>query len=157
MKHLFVWIVALLLSAPAFGGSIIWVNDGGDGWDNGVDTVNDSDMNEIKTEVDDNASDITAINADNATQTELDAKSAATSTDEALARFDGVAGNIQNSSVTLDDSGNMTIPGDLTTGASGASCLILRDSDNLGDSACSVLNGTFSCEIDTNGICDDAT
>lgn len=155
MKHLFVWIVALLLSAPAFGGSITWVNDGGDGWDNGIDTVNDADMNEIKTEVDDNASDITAINADNATQTELDAKSAATSTDNAIARFDLAAGNLQDSGVLIDDSNNVTIPGDLTTGASGASCLILRDSDNLGDSACSVLDGTFSCQTDTDGICDN--
>lgn len=50
------------------------------------------------------------------------------------------------------------IPGQLDVGGSGTpACLILRDSDDLGDSACEVLNGTFSCENDTNGICGDAT
>lgn len=36
-------------------------------------------------------------------------------------------------------------------------CMILRDSDDGGNSACAVLNGTFSCEVDTNGVCGDAT
>lgn len=36
-------------------------------------------------------------------------------------------------------------------------CLIIRDSDDAGNSACAVLNGTFSCEIDTNDTCGDAT
>lgn len=36
-------------------------------------------------------------------------------------------------------------------------CLLLTDSDDAGYSACSSLNGTLSCEVDTNGVCGDAT
>lgn len=90
-------------------------------------------------------------------QTELATKSAATSTDNAVARFDSTAGDVQNSGVTIDDSNNLTVPGDVTGGTSGAFCLILRDSDDAGNSACEVLNGTFSCEVDTNNTCGDAT
>lgn len=93
--------------------------------------------------------------------TEIDAvvatKSAATSTDNAVPKFDSTAGDVQNSGVLIDDSNNLTVPGSITSGTSGASCLILRDSDDGGDSACAVLNGTFSCETDTNGVCGDAT
>ena len=93
--------------------------------------------------------------------TEIDAvvatKSAATSTDNAVARFDSTAGDIQNSGVTISDTNDLTVPGDITSGTSGATCLILRDSDDAGNSACEVLNGTFSCETDTNDTCGDAT
>lgn len=96
--------------------------------------------------------------ADMATQAKLDAKSAATSTDNALPRFDGTSGDLQDGSTTEDDSGNVTIDGTLSVGAGdGATCLIFRDSDDAGDSACEVLDGTFSCETDTNGVCGDAT
>lgn len=95
---------------------------------------------------------------DAATQAELDAKSAASSTDNAVPKFDSTAGDVQNSGVLIDDSNNMTVPGTLTTGGSEVpTCLILRDSDDAGNSACAVLNGTFSCETDTNGVCGDAT
>lgn len=88
----------------------------------------------------------------------VNAKSAATSTDNAIGRFDGTGGDVQNSGVTIDDSNNLTVPGSVTAGGSEVpTCIILRDSDDAGDSACSVLNGTFSCETDTNGVCDDAT
>lgn len=36
------------------------------------------------------------------------------STDNAVTRFDGTAGEVQNSGVTIDDSNNMTVPGALT-------------------------------------------
>lgn len=49
------------------------------------------------------------------------------------------------------------IPITVTAGSSGASCVIFRDSDDAGNTACSYLNGVASCETDTNGICGDAT
>ncbi len=85
---------------------------------------------------------------------ELAAKSAATSTNNAVARFDSTAGDIQNSGVTIDDSNNLTVPGDIISGASGAGCLMMRDSDDAGWSECSTLNGTLACTIDTDGVCD---
>lgn len=90
--------------------------------------------------------------------TAVNAKSAASSTDNTLPRFDSTAGDLQTSGIVVDDSNNMTVPGTLTTGGSEVpTCLILRDSDDAGNSACAVLNGTFSCETDTNGVCGDAT
>lgn len=38
-----------------------------------------------------------------------------------------------------------------------AGCFIVRDSDDAGDTACDALNGSLTCEVDTNGICGDAT
>lgn len=49
----------------------------------------------------------------------------------------------------------LTVTGNLQAGT-GPSCIILRDSDDNGDSACSVLDGTFTCQTDTNGICGDS-
>lgn len=88
----------------------------------------------------------------------VNAKSAASAgADGDVMRADGTSGDVQDSGCNIDDSGNLTCEGDATFGTSGASCLILRDSDDGGDSACEVLNGTFSCETDTNGVCGDAT
>ena len=85
-------------------------------------------------------------------------KSAASSTDNGIARFDSTAGDVQDSGVTIDDSNNLTVPGSITAGGTDVpTCLIFRDSDDAGDSACSVLNGVMTCETDTNGVCDDAT
>ncbi len=96
--------------------------------------------------------------ADLATQAELDAKSVASSTDNAVARFDSTAGDIQDSGVTVDDSNNVTIPGTITSGGTEVpTCIIMRDSDDAGDTACEVLNGAWDCEVDTNGTCGDAT
>jgi hypothetical protein len=93
-----------------------------------------------------------------ARDTELAAKSAATSTTNAIPKFSDTAGDLTNSGVLIDGSNNVTVPGSLTTGNAGdPSCLILRDSDDAGDTACEVLNGAFDCEIDTNGVCGDAT
>lgn len=87
--------------------------------------------------------------------TEIDAavaaKSAASSTDNQIVRHDGTGGDVQGSACTLSDAGALDCNG------TGGTCFILRDSDDAGDSACEVLNGTFSCEVDTNGVCGDAT
>jgi len=111
-----------------------------------------------ETEMDSQAELETQVGATFATDAELAAKSSASSTDNAVARFDSTAGDVQNSGVTIDDSNNLTVPGSITAGGTEVpTCLILRDSDDAGDSACEVLNGTFSCETDTNGVCGDAT
>lgn len=93
------------------------------------------------------------------TPAELTAKTLGTGqTDDRLVKTDGTDGDIRDTGVTVDSSNNMTVPGSIETGGSEVpSCIVLRDSDDGGDSACSVLNGTFSCETDTNGTCDDAT
>lgn len=90
--------------------------------------------------------------------TELDAKSAATSTDNAIARFDSTAGDVQSSGVLIDDSNNLTVPGSITSGTSGGTCLILTDlDDGTSQTACWSENGVMTCEVDTNDTCDDAT
>lgn len=95
---------------------------------------------------------------ENATGWERWEKTPSASTDHAISRFDGTGGDLQGSGVTIDDSDNLTVPGTLSTGGSGnPTCIVMRDSDDGGDSACEVLNGTFSCETDTNGTCGDAT
>jgi len=53
-------MLAMLVSSVALAGSITWTNDGGDGWDTG-DRLGPDDLDTIKTEVDDNASDITNL------------------------------------------------------------------------------------------------
>ena len=61
----------------------------------------------------------------------VNAKSVATSTDNAIARFDSTAGDVQNSGVTIDDSNNLTVPGSITAGGSEVpTCIILRDSED---------------------------
>lgn len=97
------------------------------------------------------------VAADVATQAELDAKSAATSTDNAVPKFDSTAGDVQNSGVLIDDSNNLTVPGSITSGTSGGICIVGRDIDDGGDTACHFLNGAIVCEADTNGVCNDAT
>lgn len=50
-----------------------------------------------------------------AVQTQIDSKVAlVASTDNAIARFDGTLGQVQNSTVTISDTGDVVIPGDLT-------------------------------------------
>lgn len=58
------WILVVLLVFPfaALADNITWVNDSGDGWDSG-ESVAAADMNEIKTQVDDNNTEITALQA----------------------------------------------------------------------------------------------
>jgi hypothetical protein len=77
--------------------------------------------------------DITGSPSDNtALATALDAKAAgaASSTDNAIVRFDGTTGKIiQNSGATLDDSNNIITAGDFRTGTSGT----LRFSSSCAD------------------------
>ena len=69
-----------------------------------------------------------------ATQTALDGKiSKVTSTDNAIARYDGVTGQLQNSGVTIDDSGNIELPtistGVILKSANGTRYKITVDND----------------------------
>lgn len=89
--------------------------------------------------------------------TAVNAKSAASSTDNAIARFDSTTGDVQNSGVIVDDSNNVNMPGDLTTGSGGTTdptYFMFRDSDDAGYTECAALNGTFSCAIDADGVID---
>ena len=75
--------------------------------------------------------------------------------DSGVNRFDGF----------VDMAGSATVTGILTVGAtSGASqitvngpsggCVMLRDTDNAGWTECDALDGTLSCSIDADGLCD---
>lgn len=95
--------------------------------------------------------------ADLATQAELDAKSAATSTDNTLPRFDSTAGDLQGSGVVVDDSNNVNIPGDISVGTGGTtdpSYMMFRDTDDAGYTECGWLNGVMTCATDADGVID---
>lgn len=66
--------------------------------------------------LDDNVVDLPELVFDPATQVELDAKSApnGSTTNNGVARFDGTDGDLQNSTMQVDDSGNAVIQGNLT-------------------------------------------
>lgn len=87
-------------------------------------------------------------------QTELAAISTASSTDTAVAKFSGTSGDIQNSGVLIDASNNMTVPGSITTGTSGPTFIMFRDTDDAGYTECGALNGTLSCAVDADGVID---
>lgn len=94
--------------------------------------------------------------------TEIDAavaaKSAASSTDNAVPKFDSTAGDVQNSGVLIDDSNNLTVPGDITSGTSGGTCMIFTDlDDGTSQTAVWTVDGVLMDEVDTNGVCGDAT
>lgn len=88
--------------------------------------------------------------------TELDAKSAATSTSGNIPKFSGTGGDLVDTGVAIDGSNNVTIPGNITAGTSGYSCFFFRDKDDAGDTECTFLNGVMSCRTDagTIGACD---
>lgn len=88
--------------------------------------------------------------------TELALKSAATSTDNAIARFDLAAGDIQDSLVTIADStGSITTPGALSAGGStGASTFTLRNTVDSGWVECGVVGTTMTCAVDADGTPD---
>ena len=88
--------------------------------------------------------------------TELDAKSAATSTSGNIPKFSGTGGDLVDTGVAIDGSNNVTIPGNITAGTSGYSCFFFRDKDDAGDTECTFLNGVMSCRTDagTIGTCD---
>ncbi len=55
--------------------------------------------------------------ADMASQAELDAKSAPTTTDNRILRADGTTGDVQDSAASIDDTGNFSTPGTITSTA----------------------------------------
>ena len=90
-------------------------------------------------------------------QAELTAKTLGTGqTDDRLVKTDGTDGDIRDTGIIVDASDNMTVPGSITTGTSGASCLMFRDTDDAGYTECFWLNGVQSCTIDADGVCDGA-
>lgn len=77
-----------------------------------------------------------------------DVSGPASSTDNAVARFDGVGGKlIQNSGVTIDDSGNMTVTGTITGNLSGN---ITGNASNVSGTV-AVANGGTGQTSYTNG------
>lgn len=90
--------------------------------------------------------------------TEIDAvvatKSAATSTDNAVARFDSTAGDVQNSGVLISDTNDLTVPGNASFGSSGAGTLILRNIEDTAYYECGVSSGTYTCATDADGVAD---
>lgn len=87
---------------------------------------------------------------------DLEAKSAATSTSGNIPKFSGTEGDLVDTGVAIDGANNVDIPGNITVGTSGYTCLFFRDKDDAGDSECTVLNGTMSCRTDAGviGVCD---
>lgn len=97
-----------------------------------------------------------AIDSSLTRDAELDLKSAATSTDNAVARFDLGAGDIQDSLVTIADStGSITTPGTISAGGStGASTFTLRNTVDSGWVECGVVGTTMTCAVDADGTPD---
>lgn len=87
--------------------------------------------------------------------TELDAKSAATSTTNAVPKFSNGTGDEVNSNILMDSGGNnLTVPGTITIGTgTGPTCLIGRNSADTGNVSCRIIGTTFTCEVDTDGTC----
>jgi hypothetical protein len=49
---------------------------------------------------------------------------------------------------------NMKIEGDLKLDNSNITCIMMRDTDDAGWTECNTLNGSLTCSIDADGICD---
>ncbi len=87
--------------------------------------------------------------------TELDAKSAATSTSACVPKFSGTGGDLVDSGVCIDGSNNVTTPGALSAGgASGASTFTLRNTVDSGWVECGVVGTTMTCATDADGTPD---
>lgn len=88
--------------------------------------------------------------------TELDGKSVASSTDNAIVRFDGTTGDVQDSLATVaDTTGTITTPGAISAGGStGASTFTLRNMADSGWVECGVSGTTFTCAVDADGTPD---
>jgi hypothetical protein len=71
-----------------------------------------------------------------------------TSTDDAVVRFDGITGDVQDSGVTIDDSDNVVIPGDLTV--NGTTTTINTDTLDVEDANITVNNGGTQATADAN-------
>jgi len=96
-----------------------------------------------------------AIASSIARVTDVTAKSAASSTDTAIAKFSGTSGDIQNSGVTIDSSNNITSAGNLLMGGStGASTFTMRNTVDSGWVECGVVGTTMTCAVDADGTPD---
>lgn len=91
-----------------------------------------------------------------ALDSDLDGKSVASSTDNAIVRFDGTSGDVQDSLVTIADStGSITTPGTISAGGStGASTFTLRNTVDSGWVECGVVGTTMTCAVDADGTPD---
>ncbi|MDH3324340.1 MAG: hypothetical protein OEL89_01755 [Candidatus Peregrinibacteria bacterium] len=63
----------------------------------------------------------------------------------------GIGKTTPSSTLDIDEG---TGYGQVTVDGSTGGCLMLRDTDDAGWTECSVLDGTMSCSIDADGICD---
>ncbi len=97
-----------------------------------------------------------AIAAAIARDTEVAAVSTASSTDNAIVRFDGTSGDVQDSLATVaDTTGNITTPGSISAGgASGASTIVMRNMADSGWVECGVSGTTWTCATDADGTPD---
>jgi len=87
--------------------------------------------------------------------TELDAKSAATSTSGNIPKFSGTTGDLVDTGVAVDGSNNITTAGALSAGGStGASTFTLRNMADSGWVECGVSGTTFTCAVDADGTPD---
>lgn len=88
--------------------------------------------------------------------TELAAVSTGSSTDNAIVRFDGTTGDVQDSLATVaDTTGTITTPGAISAGGStGASTIVLRNMADSGWVECGVSGTTFTCAVDADGTPD---
>jgi len=88
--------------------------------------------------------------------TELAAVSTGSSTDNAIVRFDGTTGDVQDSLATVaDTTGTITTPGALSVGGStGASTFTLRNTVDSGWVECGVVGTTMTCAVDADGTPD---
>lgn len=97
-----------------------------------------------------------AIASSIARDTEVAAVSTASSTDNAIVRFDGASGDVQDSLATVADStGTITTPGALSAGgSSGASTIVMRNMADSGWVECGVSGTTWTCAVDADGTPD---
>ena len=88
--------------------------------------------------------------------TELTAKSAASSTLTAIPKFSDTLGDLVDTGVTIADTTNsITTPGALSAGGStGASTFTLRNMADSGWVECGVSGTTFTCAVDADGVPD---
>lgn len=86
---------------------------------------------------------------------DLEAKSAATSTSGNVPKFSGTEGDLVDTGVAIDGSNNITTAGALSAGgSSGASTFTMRNMADSGWVECGVSGTTFTCAVDADGTPD---
>jgi len=81
-------------------------------------------------------------------------------TDECIVAGNGTGGAVECSGVSATPTGDITVSGSINIGSgSGGTCLIGRDIGDSEDVACWLGTGAngWTCETDTNGVCNDGT